>query len=134
MGYICTLKTLGLSVLKCYCINAIIFGTCPIKSSEWSFKLIIQILLALREMRVLTLRVPYVELVDLFGELILLDGLGARNRKRETPFEVLHLVHRVEEQTLGEERVIYNNKYRYSYMHLHILMLFLKKKNDSCNT
>lgn len=63
-----------------------------------------RILVAEREMRVLTLCVPNVELVDLFGELILLDGLSARNRKRETPFEVLHLVHRVEEQTLGEER------------------------------
>ena len=74
-----------------------------------------RILVAEKETRVLTLRVPYVELVDLFSELILLDGLSARNRKRETPFEVLHLVHRVEEQTLGEERdegrLKYNNKH-----------------------
>lgn len=48
----------------------------------------------------LTLSVPYVELVYLLSELILLNGLSARNRKREAPFKVLHLVHGAEEQIL----------------------------------
>lgn len=39
----------------------------------------------------------YVELVDLLGKLILLNGFSARNRKRESPFKVLHLVHGAEE-------------------------------------
>lgn len=42
---------------------------------------------------VLTLSVLYVELVYLLSELILLNGLRAWNRKRKTPFKVLHLIH-----------------------------------------
>lgn len=45
-----------------------------------------------------------VELVDLLSELILLNGLSARNGQRETPLEVLHLVHVAEKQTLEERR------------------------------
>lgn len=49
-----------------------------------------------------TLGVPNVELVYLLREFILLNGLSARNRKRETPFKVLHLVHGAEEQPLKQ--------------------------------
>ena len=78
------------------------FLLCPFKVMdrfpmiEWHF--------FVREMGVLTLSVLYVQLVYLLSELVLLNGLSARNRKRETPLKVLHLVHGVEEQTLGEER------------------------------
>lgn len=52
-----------------------------------------------------TLSVSDVELVDLLGELVLLDGLGARDGQRKTPLEVLHLVHDAVELSLpGEER------------------------------
>lgn len=54
------------------------------------------------EKGVLTLSVLDVELVDLLSELILLNGLSARNRKREASFKVLHLVHGADEQNLGE--------------------------------
>lgn len=55
---------------------------------------------------VFTLNVLDVELVDLAGEVVLLDGLGAGNRERKTPFKVLHLVHGATEQALerGRER------------------------------
>lgn len=51
-----------------------------------------------------TLNVLDVELVDLAGEVVLLDGLGAGNRERKTTFEVLHLVHGATEQALMRER------------------------------
>lgn len=72
---------------------------------------------------------PYVELVDLLGELVLLDGFSARNRKRETPLKVLHLVHGAEEQTLREERdeeIRYTNTLQcIRYMHQHSLSIGL---------
>lgn len=54
--------------------------------------------------KILTLSVPYVELVYLLSVFVLFNGISAGNRKRETPFKVLHLVHGVEGQTLGQER------------------------------
>lgn len=53
---------------------------------------------------VFTLYVLCVELVYLLGEVILFNGLSAGNRKRKTPFKVLHLVHGAERQTLRRER------------------------------
>lgn len=50
-----------------------------------------------------TLNVLDVELGDLAREVVLLDGLGARNRERKTPLEVLHLVHGATEQALKRE-------------------------------
>lgn len=52
----------------------------------------------------LTRSVADVELVYLLCELVLLDGLGARNRKGKPPLKVLHLVHGAGgATTLGEE-------------------------------
>lgn len=45
-----------------------------------------------------------VEVVDLLGELVLINGLSARNRQREAPFKVLHLVHDARKQTLEERQ------------------------------
>lgn len=62
---------------------------------------------------VLTLSVMNVELVDLLSELVLLDSLSARNRQRETPLKVLHLVHGAEKQTLEEQRKRWTNTVNY---------------------
>lgn len=51
----------------------------------------------------LTLNVLDVELGDLAREVVLLDGLGARNRERKPPLKVLHLVHGTTEQALKRE-------------------------------
>lgn len=53
---------------------------------------------------IFTLYVLYVEVVYLLGEVILFNGLSTGNRKRKTPFKVLHLVHGAERLTLGRER------------------------------
>lgn len=59
-----------------------------------------------------TLNVLDAELGDLAREVVLLDGLGARNRERKAPLKVLHLVHGATEQALkregGRERKIRN--------------------------
>lgn len=57
-------------------------------------------------MDVFTLDVLDVELVDLAGEVVLLDGLSAGNRERKTPFKVLHLVHGAAGWALGGEQYI----------------------------
>lgn len=52
-------------------------------------------------MRFLTLIPPVVKLVELLGELSLLNGLCAGHRQGEPAFEVLHLVHDQQRLAVG---------------------------------